>query len=55
MKNKIEQTENAIINTIINGIWRSVLTQTIDKERHMHIIHEVFKGKKLIKREERIF
>ena len=54
MENKIEQAENAIIQTVINGTWKSILTQTSDKEGHMQIIREVFEGKELRERTEYI-
>lgn len=55
MESKIEQTENAIIQTVINGIWKSILNQTNDKEGHMHITKEVFEGEELRERTEYIF
>lgn len=55
MESKIEKTPNAIISTVINGIWKSILTQTNDKEGKMHIIREVFEGEELREREEHIF
>lgn len=55
MENRIEQTKNAITQTIINGIWKSILTQTNDKEGRMHIIKEVYEGEELREREELIF
>jgi len=53
-ESKIEQTQNAIIHTIINGIWKSIVTQTFDTDGKIHIIHEVFKNEELQERTERI-
>lgn len=54
MESKIGQKSNAIIHTIVNGIWKSVVTQTFDDDGKIHIIHEVFKNEKLQERTERI-
>lgn len=54
MESKVEQTQNAIIHTIINGIWKSIVTQTFDTDGKIHIIHEVLKNEELQERTERI-
>ena len=54
MENKIEQIPNAIINTIIDGIWKSIFTQTVDKEGRQHFILEKFENEQLIERIEKI-
>ncbi len=44
MESEIKQTSISIIQTFINGSWKSEITQTIDERGRVHVRRKISNG-----------
>lgn len=51
-ESNIKQTPTSIIQTFINGDWKSTIIQTIDNDGEIHIVREITNGEELKEKTE---